>query len=440
MSLNKKTLFRLIISAALALLLGWLVFGSPLLAHADAILTIEPITWNVVGLDSNNVNVGPNNFPVGVRVRNNGDAPATNVTVDFVWDTLDPYIALRSGSLDPITTSSIAAGGFADFYFEIEITRDANAYDHTREYHVSVSSTETSPISTSTPREIYVEHLISQSRNSTTDVLLDTVSVAPGGTMTLMLGETYDIELEGSTATNGYEQIESYINFPNTIFQINSVASTYTANSGTDPDAASKVYADGCSWENDPNSPNYRSCLGNITVNYNVTIIGGAGTSEILNTLIYDFSGSSYHYNSDFSVAGRIAAIVDPSLVTIDKNFAPDPTSVTGTSTLTFTLSNPNDVAISVPQTAAVRQPLHPPQVRVQSRSQMAQSRQMEAARLVFRCRRPLSELMTIPAAICSSGQPIPATRPAVAWLSTMILRRHPAHLGSSWPPGHFRD
>jgi len=353
MVLKKKTLFRFLGSAALILLLGWLIFGSPFLVHADALLTTEPITWNVVGLDSNNVNVGPNNFPVGVRVCNTGDDPATNVSADFIWDSSDPYISLRTGSLDPITTSSIAASDCFDFYFEVEISRDANAYDHTREYHIEVSSTETSTISTPTPREIYVEHLISQSRNSTTDVLLDTVSIAPGGTMTLMLGETYDIELVGSTATNGYEQIESYINFPNTIFQINSVTSTYTANGGTDPDAATKVYADGCSWENDSNSPNYRSCLstgkygGDITVTYNVTIIGGAGTSETLNTLIYDFSGSSYHYNSDFSVAGRIAAIVDPSLVTIDKNFAPDPTSVTGTSTLTFTLSNPNDVAIS---------------------------------------------------------------------------------------------
>ena len=355
MVLNKKILFRILISAALALLLGWLIFGSPLLAHADAILTIEPITWNVVGLDSNNVAVGPNNFPVGVRVCNTGDDPATNVTAGFVWDSLDAYIDIRTGSLNPITTSTLAAGTCSDFYFEIEITRDANAYDHTREYHIEVNSTETSTISTPTPREIYVEHLISQSRNSTTDVLLDTVSIAPGGTMTLMLGETYDIELVGSTATNGYEQIESYINFPNTIFQINSVTTTFTAfpTPHTDPLWDEKVYADGCSWENDPNSPNYRSCLstgkygGDITVTYNVTIIGGAGTSETLNTLIYDFSGSSYHYNSDFSVAGRIAAIVDPSLVTIDKNFAPDPTSVTGTSTLTFTLSNPNDVVIS---------------------------------------------------------------------------------------------
>ncbi len=53
----------------------------------------------------------------------------------------------------------------------------------------------------------------------------------------LILGNTYDIKLIGSTATNGYEQIESFINFPNTIFQINSVATTYTAkpSPATDP-------------------------------------------------------------------------------------------------------------------------------------------------------------------------------------------------------------
>jgi len=95
MVFNKKTVFRFLISAALALLLGWLIFGSPLLVHADAILTIEPITWNVVGLDSNNVTVGPNTFPVGVRVCNSGDDPATNVIADFVWDSSDAYIDIR---------------------------------------------------------------------------------------------------------------------------------------------------------------------------------------------------------------------------------------------------------------------------------------------------------------------------------------------------------
>src|SRR5689334_18691046 len=47
----------------------------PAPVFAAASLSITPITWNIIGLDSNNVNVGPNHFPVGARVCNTGDAP-----------------------------------------------------------------------------------------------------------------------------------------------------------------------------------------------------------------------------------------------------------------------------------------------------------------------------------------------------------------------------
>jgi LPXTG-site transpeptidase (sortase) family protein len=323
-------------------------------AGAAPNLTVIPITWNVIGLDSNNVNVGPNNFPVGVRVCNMGDEPATNVQADFVWDSANALINLRPGSFDPITIPVLNDGDCYDFYFEVEITRDSAAYFTTRRYHIDVTADGGISVSTPTPREVYVERLVSQNRNSTLDVKLDGVSIAPGGTMALVVGETYTITLVAKTATNGYEQIESFINFPNTIFQVNSVKTTYSANSSATVDNPSDLlYGDACIWQNDPNSPQYRSCLstgkagGNIEVEYTVTIIGGAGTSNILNTLVYDFSGASYHYNSDYSVGGRIAVIVDPTLVTISKNFNPDPTNAGGTSILTFTLTNPNGAPVS---------------------------------------------------------------------------------------------
>ncbi|HLC04560.1 MAG TPA: hypothetical protein VJK02_16110, partial [Anaerolineales bacterium] len=326
---------------ALVLLLGAALFIT-LPAWAQPVLTAAPLTWNVVGLDSNDVNVGPNNFPVGARVCNTGDSPATNVTSTFVWDTSDAFIDLRPGSLTQFTGAeavpTLAPGSCHDFYYEVQVSRSASAYNHTRRYHITATADTLGTVSTPTPREIFVERLISQNRNATTDVKLNGVSIPVGGTMALLVGSTYSIQLVGSTATNGYEQIEEFINFPNTIFRVNSVAATYSANGGTDPDAATKLYADGCDWVNDPNSPNYRSCLGTgkyggaVTVTYNVTIIGGGGTSQTLNTLIYDFSGSSYHYNSDFATSARVAAIIDPTLVTIAKAFAPDPTTVGGTS------------------------------------------------------------------------------------------------------------
>ncbi len=345
--MRKSTCFVFFVIATLVVLL---LPGSR--AWANVSLTAVPITWNVVGLDSNNVNVGPNNFPVGMRVCNTGTSPATNVTASFIWESSDPYINLRPGSLNPLLVSSLGAGQCSDFYFELSVTRSSAAYDHTRRYHIDISADGGISLSSPQPREVYVEHLVSQNRNATTDMQLNGVSIPPGGAMALVVGQTYNIKLIGFTATNGYEQLETFINFPNTIFRINSVSTTFTANAGTDPLAGTKLYANGCGWENDPNSPNYRSCLstgkygGDITVTYNVTIIGGGGTNQTLSALIYDFSGSSYHYNADYSASARVAAIIDPSTLTISKSFFPDPAYIGGISRLSFTVTNPNGGAV----------------------------------------------------------------------------------------------
>ena len=357
--LPKARRISLSLIAVIALLIGLI----PPLSTVGAAeqLTITPITWNVVGLDSNNVAVGPNMFPVGVRVCNDSTTTtANNVRSTFHWDTTDTYINIRPGSLSDYTGSNavatLAPGACHDFYFEVEVTRNSSAYDHTARYHITAVSNEFAEVSTPTPRELYVEHLISQSRNSTTQVDLWNGSswqtIPAGGTMTLMVGNTYKIKLFGFTATNGYEQIENYINFPNTIFKVNGVATTYTAKPtpATDPWWASKVYADGCSWVNDPTSLNYRYCTGvgkyggDVTVEYDVTIIGGAGTTKDLSNLIYDFSGSSYHYNADFAFQTRFASIVD---ATIEKSFSPKSIVPGGTSTLTFTIHNPGTAVLS---------------------------------------------------------------------------------------------
>jgi len=65
---GRKALIRILLLA----ILGVVLLVSPELVTADSSLTITPLTWNVIGLDSNNPNVGPNNFPVGVRACNPG--------------------------------------------------------------------------------------------------------------------------------------------------------------------------------------------------------------------------------------------------------------------------------------------------------------------------------------------------------------------------------
>src|SRR5215475_1421494 len=86
---------------------------------AATTLTVTPLTWNIIGLDSNNVNVGPNDFPVGARVCNTGAAIATNVTATFVWDSANSFINIRPGTNSSLSVTSLAVGACTDFYFEV---------------------------------------------------------------------------------------------------------------------------------------------------------------------------------------------------------------------------------------------------------------------------------------------------------------------------------
>src|SRR5258706_13985505 len=181
-SLNNRGSRQIIhIVTLVGLLMGLLIPQSP--AYAAG-FSVTPIAWNVIGLDSNNVNVGPNHFPIGARVCNNTGATANNVTASFVWDSANTYINNRTGTYTTLSVSSLADGACTDFYFEVEVTRNSLAYNATRRYHIAVTSTETGAViySTPTPRELFVEHLVSQSRNAVTDVQYGTTvaSLASG--------------------------------------------------------------------------------------------------------------------------------------------------------------------------------------------------------------------------------------------------------------------
>ena len=202
----------------------WLILAAFSLAPAAVLaapsLAITPITWDVVGLDSNNVNVGPNEFPVGARVCNTGSA-ATNLVGTFKWDSVNSYIGLNSGSLSSIAISTLPSGtsaapACADFYYQVTVTRNVGAYNQARQYHIEFTSDDTGSTvyTTPIPRQIFVEHLISQNRNTIVGLKLDGNLIAAGGQLPLKVGNTYNITLLGKTATQGYNQLEAFIGLP----------------------------------------------------------------------------------------------------------------------------------------------------------------------------------------------------------------------------------
>src|SRR5947208_5805842 len=225
-----------------------LLFGVWGVQTAYAGLTLTPTTWNVIGLDSNNVNSGPNTFQTGARICNTGGAAVTNVTTNLIWDTSNALINLSGPST--LTVASLGAGACTDFYYTVVVTRSSSAYNTTRRFHITATGDSVGSVSTPTPRELYVEKLISQNRNSVNSI---------SGPTTVYVGQTYTYTVNASTATQGYAQLEAFLDLSNIIFQVQSISTTYTAPSGATND---KFYADACGWENNPLSPNYRSCVG----------------------------------------------------------------------------------------------------------------------------------------------------------------------------------
>ena len=161
MNYHLNIIFRLCLLAAL--LTGW-GFHPQSVVFAASSLTVIPITWNVVGLDSNNVNAGPNNFPVGIRTCNPaGSTTSVNgVTATFNWTSANTNINLRSGSLNPINPGiNLPPGQCYDFYFEVTVTRTTAAWNTARQYRIDVAGTDSGTsaavtASSPTPREIYV--------------------------------------------------------------------------------------------------------------------------------------------------------------------------------------------------------------------------------------------------------------------------------------------
>src|SRR2546423_4000237 len=114
-------------AVALVFICGVLAVGT-----AYAGLTIQPTTWNVIGLDSNNPATGPDTFQIGARVCNTGGTTVTNIVGDFIWDSANAYVNLNGAST--LNVASLNAGACTDLYYQVTITRTALAHNTARRY------------------------------------------------------------------------------------------------------------------------------------------------------------------------------------------------------------------------------------------------------------------------------------------------------------------
>ena len=267
-------------------------------------LTVTAVTWDVVGLDSNNVNTGPNIFPVGVRVCNTGSDPVTNVVGTWAWKTSqNAFTGPAEGTT--VIVGTMAGGYCRQVFFEVTLNRSPSSRLKSRDYQITLTGD--GGLSTSgTQRQLYVEKLVSQGRNNTKKLAGAggcnlAYTVCDPAPTNLVIGKTYTYKFYAETST-AYQQLETFVNFPASVVQVVSTSATYSNPSGA---TSTSLYANACGWSTVPTN---RSCVGppnipggkaggRVVVTYTVrAVTPGSGT---LSSTIYDFSGSSYHYNSD---------------------------------------------------------------------------------------------------------------------------------------------
>ena len=215
-------------------------------------LCIDPISWNIIGLDSNKAvppnSDGPDTFMVGARACNKGATTLTNVVATYnTVGAVNAFINLADNST--ITRSEIKPGRCEDFYFNGQITRVNAAYFTSQGYTVTATSGALSAVTPSN-RSLYIEKLNSQNRNTVGGLF---------GPTSLQVGGIYTFNVLWSTAPGGYEQLEHFVNLANTSFRLLSSYSVYDQ-----PVAAvnTTIYADACGWDNNVLSPTYQSCIG----------------------------------------------------------------------------------------------------------------------------------------------------------------------------------
>ncbi|BDZ72197.1 DUF11 domain-containing protein [Methanobacterium petrolearium] len=246
-------------------------------AAEDPTLNTTIGSWETSGLDSNNVNVGPNQTLVQVRVENNDTTDAHDVNVTFTWDnTPSPnYINLAQGESTVKNLGIITPGEVKYAFFLMEITRADGIYPAGAYYQNRTFTTTTAGSNTPTytnPSYIFGERLISQNRNNILSVTTSNPNPSPG--------ELFTVTVTGKTASANYQTVNMpLINYDPASIQPVNVTTTYGAN------VTDLLKID------TPNTTNFVSVW---------TFIALAEGTQTLYSYIHDHSGNSDHYNSDY--------------------------------------------------------------------------------------------------------------------------------------------
>lgn len=309
-------------------------------AHAQPTLSAEIVSWEIIGLDSNEpATSAPEIFMVQVKVTNTGSETATGVAATLTLTSPDcgGVACVTVASNPTYTIGSLAPGETRDAFWTVKIAKTSAAFGTSTLVDVSVTADNAPTVSAtqagrdpapcgnaSTPgNTLFVEDLISQNRNN-----VISYTVSPGvqladGSWEVIEGSDFTVTVAAHTATVFSEISVPATIDPSGVLSPTSVLITFTQGTASDDDiytldAGGEVLAE------------YRYRASNL------------GTIQLAQ-LIYDCSGNSFHYNTDYlsnSITIHVVAAPSEPSITLSKSASPNPASPGEQITITITYTN----------------------------------------------------------------------------------------------------
>ena len=120
------------LAAAAAVLLGQPLVASRSSGASDR----DPLQLNIVGLDSDDLQRPAERLPGGRACSNSGTDPM-NVAVNWSSLSSNTYVDLTNTA--SFSAASLGAGAYRDYYFDIQVTRNASAYNAARRFEITAT-------------------------------------------------------------------------------------------------------------------------------------------------------------------------------------------------------------------------------------------------------------------------------------------------------------
>jgi LPXTG-site transpeptidase (sortase) family protein len=150
-----------------------------------------------------------------------------------------------------------------------------------------------------------------------------------------------------SNLTEDFYQFVNYLNFPPEMFRLDSVETSFGSHPDIDHD---RIYADACGWQDNPDDPDYGTCIGpseflggtvsgSVVTTYTVEVLS-AGSASVFNNL-YGYNGETFAFNQDFdeitiNISAQTPTPTPTQIFTLTPTLTP---TITPTPTATGTLS-----------------------------------------------------------------------------------------------------